>query len=199
VVDVVRATGDDQDGVADALASAFAADPVFGWILAGRSPIEGRLRRFFAAELREDFRTDDHEVYRAADHSGAAVWKGIDGWKTPTWSIVRQAPSLITVFELRILRALRVLEAMEHAHPELPHYYLQTLGTRREAQSHGVGSAVLAPMLERCDREGVPAYLESSNLRNVPFYARHGFEAQGVVPLPDGAPPITRMWREPRP
>ena len=87
---------------------------------------------------------------------------------------------------------------MERVHPPAPHYYLHTLGTRRVSQGHGVGSAVLAPMLDRCDREGVPAYLESSNPRNVAFYARHGFETQGRVPLPDGAPPITRMWREPR-
>jgi len=197
MVEVTRATAGDRERFADALASAFADDPVFGWILAGRSPIERRLRRYFRALLREELRPSDHEVYLAADGSGGAIWKGIDEWKTPTRAIIREAPALATVFELRGVRGLRVLGAMERAHPEAPHYYLHTLGTRRPSQGHGVGSAVIAPMLARCDRESVPAYLESSNPRNVAFYARHGFETQGLVALPAGAPPITRMWREP--
>jgi GNAT superfamily N-acetyltransferase len=65
-------------------------------------------------------------------------------------------------------------------------------------QSKGIGSAVLGAMLERCDTEGMPAYLESSNLRNVPFYARHGFEATGEIVVGKGAPTVTAMWRTPR-
>jgi len=198
MVEVTRATAGDRRRLADAWASAFADDPVFGWILAGRSPIEGRLRRYFRALLREELRAADHEVCLAGDGSGGAIWKGVDQWKTPVRAIVREAPTAATVFELRTVRALRVLGAMERVHPQAPHYYLHTLGTRRASQGHGVGSAVMAPMLERCDREGVPAYLESSNPRNVAFYARHGFETQGLVRLPDRAPPITRMWRAPR-
>lgn len=199
MVEVTRATTGDRERLADTLASAFAEDPVFGWILAGRSRIERRLRRYFRALLREELRPSDHEVFLAADGSGGAIWKGIDQWKTPTRAIIREAPVLATVFELTTVRALRVLGAMERVHPEAPHFYLHTLGTRQDAQGTGVGSAVVAQMLERCDREGVPAYLESSNPRNVAFYARHGFETQGLVALPHGAPPITRMWREPHP
>jgi GNAT superfamily N-acetyltransferase len=29
-------------------------------------------------------------------------------------------------------------------------------------QSQGIGSALMAPMLERCDREGVRAYLDAT-------------------------------------
>jgi GNAT superfamily N-acetyltransferase len=198
MVEVTRATVSDRERLADSLASAFADDPVFGWILAGRSRLEPRLRRYFRALLREELRPADHDVYVAADGSGGAIWKPVDDWKTPIRTIVREAPVLATVFELTTGRALRVLSAMERVHPDAPHYYLHTVGTRRADQGTGVGAAVLAPMLGRCDREGVPAYLESSNPRNVAFYARHGFETQGVVPLPEGAPPITRMWREPR-
>lgn len=56
----------------------------------------------------------------------------------------------------------------------------------------------MAPMVERCDREGVAAYLENSNPANEAFYVRHGFVATGPLDLPDGAPPMTAMWRDPR-
>jgi hypothetical protein len=51
--------------------------------------------------------------------------------------------------------------------------------------------------LRRCDREGLPAYLESSNPRNIPLYQRHGFEVLGTIQL-DASPPITPMLRAPR-
>jgi hypothetical protein len=44
----------------------------------------------------------------------------------------------------------------------------------------------------------MPAYLQSSNLLNVPFYARHGFEVIGEIILGKGAPTVTAMWRDPR-
>ena len=47
----------------------------------------------------------------------------------------------------------------------------------------GARDEVLAPVLERCDAEGVPAYLESSKESNVSFYRRHGFDVTGGTPL----------------
>jgi hypothetical protein len=52
-------------------------------------------------------------------------------------------------------------------------------------------------VLERCDRDGVPAYLESSKERNVVLYERHGFRVVEQLRLPKDGPPIWRMWREP--
>jgi ribosomal protein S18 acetylase RimI-like enzyme len=43
----------------------------------------------------------------------------------------------------------------------------------------------------------MPAYLESSNPRNMSLYRRHGFEQVGELPLPDG-PALYPMWRTPR-
>ena len=61
-----------------------------------------------------------------------------------------------------------------------------------------MGARLLAPVLARCDRDGLPAYLESSNPRNLPFYERHGFVRRTAVPLPSGCPLVTPMWRDPR-
>ena len=93
---------------------------------------------------------------------------------------------------------LRTLATLERVHPRQPHYHLAYVGTHPDRQGRGLGTAVLEPMLDRCDTEGVAAYLENSKPRNEAFYARHGFVATGPIPLPDGAPPMMAMWREPR-
>jgi ribosomal protein S18 acetylase RimI-like enzyme len=88
---------------------------------------------------------------------------------------------------------------MERKHPKTPqHWYLAVLGTAPDAQGRGLGSAVLGPVLEQCDRDGVGAYLESSKERNIDFYARHGFRVLEELRLLRG-PKMWKMWREPRP
>ena len=67
-----------------------------------------------------------------------------------------------------------------------------------EWQGRGLGAALLNAVLERCDRERVPAFLEASRPRNRDLYERHGFAVTEEFRLGRGAPPQWRMWREPR-
>jgi RimJ/RimL family protein N-acetyltransferase len=55
----------------------------------------------------------------------------------------------------------------------------------------------MRPTLERCDSDGVPAYLEASSERSAALYERLGFVHLGVLELPDGAPPLWPMRRPP--
>ena len=71
------------------------------------------------------------------------------------------------------------------------------IGTSTASQGRGVGSALLRDMLDRIDEEQVPAYLESSNIRNVPLYERHGFTVVEEIRLGRDGPQMWRMWREP--
>ena len=95
-------------------------------------------------------------------------------------------------------RALRLLFEVDGRHPKDPHWYLATLATEPARQGTGIGSALLRDKLAEADEQGVPAYLESSKDRNVPLYARFGFEVVEEFRSKTGGPPIWRMWREPR-
>ena len=44
--------------------------------------------------------------------------------------------------------------------------YIWIDGTEPTAQRLGLASAVMQPVLDRCDRERIPAYLESSKAAN---------------------------------
>ena len=89
---------------------------------------------------------------------------------------------------------------MHQARLTEPHWYLSVLGTSsRPAEQGTLGGKVLAPMLNRCDRIGELAYLESTNPANVGFYRRHGFESSRRIHSWATGVLITPMAREPRP
>lgn len=75
----------------------------------------------------------------------------------------------------------RVFAQMETHHPSEPCWYLPLIGVDPISQGRGYGSALLRYALEQCDRDGMPAYLESSSPRNIPLYQRHGFEIIGTI------------------
>ena len=91
----------------------------------------------------------------------------------------------------------KLMQQMASHHPKEPHWYLPLIGIDPAHQGKGLGGALLKHATDICDRDGVPAYLESSNLANVPLYERHGFEATGRIQV-GGSPVFTPMLRRPR-
>ena len=194
------ATAADRPTLADSLASAFSDDPLFSW-MAGAGPtrpLAPRVRVVFDSFAKRELARSEHLVFTDDSGTGVAVWKAPNNWKMPTGDMLRAVPAMLRAFGTKATRMIGAFNAIEKVHPQEDHYYLEALGTRQDMQSKGIGSAVLQHMLDRCDVEGMPAYLESSNPRNVPFYARHGFEVTGEISVGKGAPTVTAMWRSPR-
>lgn len=192
---VRRAGPADVRALAAMLARAFHDDPVMSWVFAHDATRLAWTRRYFRTRLRA--LVSSGEVYTTGDSAGAALWAPPEGWRFSLWETVALTRFLPATGR-RTARVLRGLEGVERRHPETPHWYLAVLGTEPVRQGEGIGSAVLAPMLEACDADEIPAYLESSKERNIAFYARHGFRVTEEVRMPAG-PPLWLMWRDPRP
>jgi len=94
------------------------------------------------------------------------------------------------------LKAFRLLLEVDRHHPHEPHWYLSLLATDPTVQGRGLGTALLAPVLERCDRDGVVACTETQKEANVSWYARAGFAVTHEVRLPD-TPVVWCLRREP--
>jgi ribosomal protein S18 acetylase RimI-like enzyme len=174
--------------LARTLTRAFADDPVMAWFLPDPDRRRARLEQFFRdGELRGPFGRHG-EVCTTDGLAAAAVWLPPGKWRLRAIDQLRLLPVLIRV----------VFQAVERRHPrQPPHWYLATLGTDPDRQGHGLGSALLADQLARCDAAGLPSYLESSKESNVPFYERHRFVVTDTFDLPDG-PRLWLMWRDPR-
>jgi ribosomal protein S18 acetylase RimI-like enzyme len=195
---VRKATLADAPRLAQALASAFQDDPVIAWIFPDEHRRRAVLPAFMEFRLRKLAFPHD-EVWTTTGGAAAAVWLPPPGrWQLSRPRRLRLLPPLVRFLGLRTASVLAGLERMEKRHPhDPPHWYLFILGTEPAAQGRGLGSALLDQMLARVDAEGMPAYLESSNERNLALYGRYGFEVTSEVVIP-GGPRIWPMWREPR-
>jgi GNAT superfamily N-acetyltransferase len=193
---VRRATHRDVPALAKTLSRAFLDDPVSVWACPPQKLRPVTLEGVFATRLRQ---TLPHgEVWTVSGTLGAALWAPPALWKTTSRQDAALARPLLRPRLLpRLPMVVAGLLSIERKHPHEPHWYLSVLGTDPEAQGRGVGSALLRPVLEQCDADGVSAYLESSKERNLDFYARHGFRVTERLTLPRG-PSIWAMWREPR-
>jgi GNAT superfamily N-acetyltransferase len=184
-----KATAADLGGVSQALAAAFFDDPVFSWCYPDAARRRQIAPRFFEI-VTEAIVTHD-EIYTTDHVVAAAVWvpPGVE----ENEQMVADLGELSGEHAPRLFAAL---ELMEENHPGEPHHYLFLLGTRPEWQSRGIGSDLIRPVLEVCDRDQVPAYLEATSEGNRRLYLRHGFEVFEEIQLPDG-PTMWRMWRRP--
>ena len=82
----------------------------------------------------------------------------------------------------------------EALRPSAPHWYLPIIGVDPAYHGQGRGDLLMQSLCRWVDRDGTPAYLESSNPRNVPLYKRHGFEVLEVI-QGKASPPIISMIR----
>jgi GNAT superfamily N-acetyltransferase len=174
----------------------FTDDPLIAWIFQDEVARPGQLRTWW--EWIIDERQPHVEVMATEDDQSAAIWHGPDPIERETSASFYDTLAGLLGADLAT-RKLRALSVIPAAHPTERHWYLAAIGTRPEAQGKGSAQRVLRPVLDRCDAAGLPAYLESSNERNVPFYERHGFVATGIIQIPDGGPALTPMWRDPLP
>jgi GNAT superfamily N-acetyltransferase len=195
--DVRKSTAADLTDVVEAVARSFYEDPIFRWIVPDDALRPRQLERGFALFARRVWFPRD-ETYTTDRLIGGAFWMPPGTWHLSLFKQLSMLPSMAVILRGALPRLLRLLNAIEARHPHEPHYYLPVIGIRPEWQGRGFGSALLRPILERCDRERLPAYLEASSERNRALYERHGFAVLEEMRVSD-SPPLWRMWREVKP
>jgi ribosomal protein S18 acetylase RimI-like enzyme len=188
---------DDIPRLKVALGRSFDADPYMNWfVLPGRKRA-AHMHAIFGMFLASTIRTFNC-TFTDESTSACAIWIP-PGEKV--FSKLRDLPLLIRLIPkigaANLFGRLHANDVMERHHPPMPHYHLLAVGVLPEMQGRGLGKNVLQPMLERCEREGLPAYLETSVESNLHFYTRLGFSLYEQYFLPHGGPKIWTMLRQP--
>ena len=188
--------------LARVLSRAFHDDPLFVYFFPDAAKRARQCFHSFRFMLRH---TALYGEIICADQStdGVALWLPSTAMHHSNLDLLRFGvlPALFVQGPAAIKRQLDAVEDMHSMHQTIisePHAYLSTFGVDPAQQGKGLGSAILRPTLERLDREGTPAYLDTHNEENVSLYLRFGFEVVHHGYLPGGAVMHWGMLRQPR-
>jgi GNAT superfamily N-acetyltransferase len=182
----------DEEAAMQTVVLAFAADPMARWTWPHAHQYLVAMPRMVRAFGSKAF---SNESAYCTDHYAATAL-----WLPP--GVHSDEEGLGAVIESTVASSLRpetdaIFEQMATYHPAEPHWYLPLIGADPAHQGEGHGDALMAYALARCDRDRAPAYLESSNPRNIPFYRRHGFEPLGAIQV-GSSPTLVPMLRPAR-
>jgi len=180
------------------MARAFDDDPLVNFMVKQDAKRTQRIRRFMDVGLTK-FTFPYGETYITEAGDGAAYWNPPNQRPHGLLTDLSMLPTMVAVSGLSgVPRTASAFSLVDKKHPKVPHYYLLAIGVDPDRQGRGVGSSLLAPMAERLDREGMPAYLESTKERNLPLYERFGFKVTEAFDIAKGGPRIWAMWRDPQ-
>lgn len=191
-IEVRSATTRDQQAVVDVITLAFATDPMARWSFRDPATYLSAMPSVIRAFGGNGFA---HGTAHLVDDGRAAAM-----WLPPGVEPDHERLAAITeehVSGPQLEAMSQVFEQMARFHPDGPCWYLPLIGVDPAWQGRGYGSALLRHALEQCDRDHLPAYLESSNPKNLPLYERHGFVALGAIQAGD-SPTVVPMLRQPR-
>ena len=182
----------DQDRAIDTVTAAFISDPIARWEFRDAHQYltyYPRLVRAFAGRA-----FDSGTAHSVEAFSGVALWlpPGVNSDEYAVGVLVEQGIPASEQEEI-----FGFFGQMGEYHPTDQHWYLAAIGVDPARQGRGYGSALLRHGLERCDAQGVPAYLEATSERNKELYESHGFAAIGVM-RSGSSPPMWPMLRKPR-
>jgi GNAT superfamily N-acetyltransferase len=182
---IQKALAQDQASAFGVLTLAFSVDPMARWSL----PDPAKYLAIFSliAKAFSGSAFAKETAYITNDFTGAALWLP-PGARSDEESLKRLFDEN-TDYDIKE-DMQGIFEQMEKFHPTEPHWYLPMIGVDPAYQGAGIGSALMTEALKAVDRDGLIAYLESSNPRNITLYQRHGFEVIGEIQ--SGSSPVLR-------
>lgn len=189
------ATGSDASEIGRIFGLGFEDDPVLSWVFRDPGRVV-KLTSLFTFLVTETFVPPGSTWMTAG---AASAWEPPDPPERDDAHLARFGAALVgggcTDDDLERLATMG--EVVQASHPDASYWYLGVLATLPDQRAQGLGSALLTRSLAGVDATGMPAYLESSNPRNISLYERHGFEVTGRIDIADGVF-MTPMWRPAR-
>ena len=185
---ITTASAADIDEAVGCLATAFAQDPITGFLLQNSQGYQERVTQFFSLLMRARIALRMPVLVARGAH-------GIGGASMGYSTVRSEWPAGLTEewdhFEKAIPgvtdRMAIYDEVANKFKPSAPHYYLGVIGTDPALQGSGIGTQLLKSFCEisASDPLSSGVYLETAQASNLRFYERVGFAETGRGNLGD--------------
>jgi GNAT superfamily N-acetyltransferase len=188
VVEITQATPDRLPALSALLGRAFVVEPMMRWPLGVHGDLEERFVRCFEYFLERVIAAGT--VWEAGHALGATAWIApgeMDVWRDAQITETR----MHELTEDGGRRYDAFWAWVDSRVPDEPLWFLDSVGVVSHARGRGIGGALIRYGLERARADGVDAFLETGNSRNVPVYEHLGFRVVEAADSPDGGP---RIW-----
>ena len=191
---VVLADDTSLDVLSQVIASAFADLAVSRWLIPDPAARREIFPRYF--QLSVEHALADGLVCTPPARDAVALW--LPAGQEPAPPPEGYDKRLAAVTGPWIDRFRTFDHALEVRHPVgFAHHHLALLAVRPDRQGHGIGTALLRAHHAALDRDGIPAYLEASDLRTRRLYRAHGYaDCSGPLAFPGAV--MYPMVRPPR-
>ena len=124
------------------------------------------------------------EVFLTNDKKGCALILLPDKKKTNLKSILLDVKLISTCTGLsNLTKAMSRESKIKKLHPKELMYYLWFIGVDPDKQSKGIGSTLLNEVINEGTSEHRSIYLETSTLKNIPWYEKFGFKIYNELDL----------------
>ena len=182
----------DKRNVLASLSLAFVADPGVRWFFPSPPSYQEYFPKFVLAYGGKSF--EHGTAHSIGNWAGAALW--VPPEVQPDDDAIDEV-FMDAMPDAKLATMVEFEQRLERYYPEEPFWELAVLGVEPTQQGKGYGTRLMEAVLTECDRTGSPAFLISSNVRNLSFYLRHGFEILDTIQL-GSMPPFFPMRRDPQ-
>jgi GNAT superfamily N-acetyltransferase len=182
--------------IAEVIGRAFVTEPMMAWPLGGRTDdLEERCIRYHALFIEPMM--DRGIIWETTDGHGALVLVPPEQADALDDALHVNDSSTHNVFHDGGRRYELFWEWVASKIPREPLWHLDSVAVAPGRQGRGIGSALIEFGLEQARESGTAMVLETGTQRNVPLYARHGFQVVEEADSPGGGPHVWFMRRDP--
>jgi len=171
---MINAIHSDKELVVNILSTAFKDNKSINYIVKQDKKKEHRFKKLM--EYSFDVCYLFGEVFLSDDKKGCALIVMPDKKKTTVKSILLDCKLALSVIGLsRIKRMINRESKINKLHPKGLFYYLWFIGVEPSDQNKGLGTKLMNDVINDARINHRPIYLETSTLRNIPWYEKFGF------------------------
>ncbi len=181
-------TDGDADRVAVMWARAFAQDSMATWPMA-KGVNESVLAAVFKALVPEYVALN--AAWQVGDCAAAAAWLPPLAAAAYAEMEGRTRQAILPLTDDGGSRYIQFWDWLTEHVPGEPAWFLDVIGVDASAQGRGLGRLLIEHGLTMALHDGLPAFLETGNVRNVSYYETFGFRVDLEADAPGGGP---RIW-----